>query len=104
MARTACLLCLISTEVAAATKEAKRCSAGSRHTTKLEQSISLDIYDAFKPKSKWSLRTNHRYQKSKIDSFRFVVCLLLAPVFQGFFFVVAINSANEANKAGGTHL
>jgi hypothetical protein len=29
---------------------------------------------------------------------------LLAPVFQGFFFVVAINSSNEANKAAGTCL
>ncbi len=30
------------------------------------------------------------------------MCPLLAPVFQGFFFifVVAINSTNEANKAG----
>jgi hypothetical protein len=27
------------------------------------------------------------------------MCLLLAPVFQGFFFVVAIYSMNEANKA-----
>jgi hypothetical protein len=32
--------------------------------------------------------------------------LLQAPVFKGFFyfFVVAINSANEANNAGGTRL
>jgi hypothetical protein len=31
------------------------------------------------------------------------MCLLLAPVFQGgfFFFAAAINSTNEANKAGG---
>ncbi len=31
--------------------------------------------------------------------------LLLAPIFQGFFllfFAAAINSTNEANKAGGT--
>jgi hypothetical protein len=32
---------------------------------------------------------------------RFVMCLLLVPVFQGFFFAVAINSTNEANKVGG---
>ncbi len=32
------------------------------------------------------------------------MCPLLAPVFQGFFFVVAINSTNEANKAGDKHL
>ncbi len=30
--------------------------------------------------------------------------LLLAPVFQGFFFVVAINSTIEANKVGSMHL
>jgi hypothetical protein len=40
---------------------------------------------------------------SKIDSIRFVMCPLLAPIFQGFFFfAAAINSTNEANKAGGT--
>ncbi len=38
---------------------------------------------------------------SKIDCLRLVMCLLLAPIFRGFFFVVAINSTNEANKAGG---
>ncbi len=32
------------------------------------------------------------------------MCLLLAPVFQGFYFAVAINSTNEANKAGSVHL
>jgi hypothetical protein len=34
------------------------------------------------------------------------MCPLLAPVFQGFFFffAVAINSTNEANKAGSTRL
>jgi hypothetical protein len=34
------------------------------------------------------------------------MCPLLALVFQGFFFffVVAINSTNEANKAGGMKL
>jgi hypothetical protein len=30
------------------------------------------------------------------------MCTLLAPGFQGFFFDAAINSTNEANKAGGT--
>jgi hypothetical protein len=48
----------------------------------------------------------HRYRKSKIDCLRFVMCLLLAPVFQGFFFfsffAVAINSTDEANKAGSS--
>jgi hypothetical protein len=29
------------------------------------------------------------------------MCPLLAPVFQGFFFAAAVNSTNEANKAGG---
>jgi hypothetical protein len=32
------------------------------------------------------------------------MCPILAPVFQGFFFAVAINSTDEANKAGGMHL
>ncbi len=33
------------------------------------------------------------------------MCPILAPVFQCFFLcVVAINSTNEANKAGGKHL
>jgi hypothetical protein len=31
------------------------------------------------------------------------MCLLLAPVFQGFFFAGAINSTIETNKAGGAH-
>jgi hypothetical protein len=47
---------------------------------------------------------SHRYRNSKIDCLRFVMCPLLAPVFQGFFFVVAINSTNVANKASGTRL
>ncbi len=43
-----------------------------------------------------------RYLKSKIDCLRFVMCPLLALDFQGFlFFAAAINSTNEANKAGG---
>ncbi len=33
------------------------------------------------------MRLSHRYRKSKIDCLRFVMCLLLAPVFQGFFFL-----------------
>jgi hypothetical protein len=44
---------------------------------------------------------DHRYLKRKIDSLRFVMCLLLVPVFQGFFFAAAIKSTNETNKAGG---
>jgi hypothetical protein len=40
----------------------------------------------------------------KIDCLRFVMHPLQAPVFKGFFFVVAINSTNEANKVGGMHL
>jgi len=51
-----------------------------------------------------ALGPGHRYQKSKIDSLRFVMCPLLVPVFQRFFFAVAINSTNESNKAGGMHL
>jgi len=30
------------------------------------------------------------------------MCLRLVPVFQGSFFAAAINSTNEANKAGNT--
>ncbi len=30
----------------------------------------------------------HRYQKTKIDCLRFVMCLLLTPVIQGFFFLM----------------
>jgi hypothetical protein len=47
----------------------------------------------------------HRYRKTKIDCLRFVMCQLLVPGFQGFFFSffdAAVNSTNEANKAGGT--
>jgi len=40
---------------------------------------------------------------SKIDCLRFVMCPLLARVCQGFFFAVAINSTNEANKASSMH-
>jgi hypothetical protein len=40
---TACLVCLVLLLVAAAKKK-KKCCASSGHTTKLEQSISLDIY------------------------------------------------------------
>ncbi len=41
----------------------------------------------------------------QIDCLRFVMCPLLAPVFQASsFFAVAINSTNVANKAGSTHL
>jgi hypothetical protein len=42
---------------------------------------------------------------SKIDCLRFLMCPLLVLVLIGFFsscFAVAINSNNEANKAGGT--
>ncbi len=46
----------------------------------------------------------HRYRKSKIDCLRFLMCPLLALVFQGFFFVVSTNSTNEANKACSTRL
>jgi hypothetical protein len=37
---------------------------------------------------------------SKIDCLRFVMCPLQALVLISFFFVAAINSTNEANKAG----
>jgi hypothetical protein len=47
---------------------------------------------------------HHRYRKyPKIDCLRFVMCPQLAPVLIGFFFAAAINSTNEANKAGDTH-
>ncbi len=42
---------------------------------------------------------------SKIDCLRFVMCPLLVPVLMGLFsflFDAAVNSTNEANKAGGT--
>jgi hypothetical protein len=42
----------------------------------------------------------HRYLKN-IDCLSFDVCLLLVPHL--FFFAAAIDSTNEANKAGGTH-
>jgi hypothetical protein len=43
-------------------------------------------------------------ERQKIDCLRFVMYPLLALGFQGLsFFDVAINSTNEANKAGGTH-
>ncbi len=50
----------------------------------------------------WNVSADHRYRKTKIDCLRFVMCPLLAPGFQGFFsfFDVAVNSTNEANKAG----
>ncbi len=54
---------------------------------------------------KLNFSPSHRYlKKSKIDCLRFVMCPLLAPVFQGFFFAVAINNTNEANRAGGMRL
>ncbi len=34
----------------------------------------------------FELKFFHRYRKSKIDCLRFVMCPILAPVFQGFFF------------------
>ncbi len=39
----------------------------------------------------------------QLDCLRFVMCPLIAPVFQGFFLAAAINSTNEANKADGTY-
>jgi hypothetical protein len=44
---------------------------------------------------------------SKIDCLRFVMCQLLVAVLIALFssfFAAVINSTNEANKAGGTHL
>jgi hypothetical protein len=46
--------------------------------------------------------TDHGYQKTKIDFLRFVMCPLLAPIIQGFFYV-AINNTNDTNKAGSAH-
>jgi hypothetical protein len=43
MACTAWLVCLIST-VSGRSKKKKKCGASSGHKTKLEQSISFDIY------------------------------------------------------------
>ncbi len=39
-----------------------------------------------------------QYRKTKIDCLRFVMCPLLAPVFQGFFLVATMHSANETNR------
>jgi hypothetical protein len=47
----------------------------------------------------------HRYGKAKIDCLSFVMCPLLAQLIIGFFFiffVAAVYSTNEANKAGST--
>jgi hypothetical protein len=46
---------------------------------------------------RFKVRFSHRYRKFIIDWLRFVMCPLLTP----HFFTVAINSTNEANKAGG---
>jgi hypothetical protein len=45
MARTVCPVYLVCS-VSGRSKKSKKCGACSGHTTKLEQSISLDIYDA----------------------------------------------------------
>jgi hypothetical protein len=48
---------------------------------------------------------HHRYQKAKIDCLSFVMCLLLAQLIIGFyflFFAAAVYRTNEANKVGGT--
>ncbi len=39
-------------------------------------------------------------ESPQIDCLKFVMCPQVAPIFQGFF-AAAINSTNEANKAGG---
>ncbi len=49
------------------------------------------------------MEQDHRYQKAKIDSLRFVMCPLLAQLKIGFFSsfsAAAVYSTNEANKAG----
>jgi len=56
MTRTAALLVLLVLLVAA--QKSLKCGASSGHTTKLEQSISLDIYGA--PLSVKTLHTNIR--------------------------------------------
>ncbi len=43
--------------------------------------------------------SSHRYQKTKIDCLRFVMCPLLVQAVQGYF-SAAINSTIGANKAG----
>jgi hypothetical protein len=45
----------------------------------------------------------HRYQKTKIDCLRFVMCPPLGRSSKAFF-AAAINSTNEANQAGSTRL
>ena len=35
----------------------------------------------------WSVSSNHRYKKTNIDCWRFVMCPLLVLVFHGFFFM-----------------
>jgi hypothetical protein len=44
MVRTTCLDCLVSTVSDRSKKKKKKGKASSGHTTKFEQSISLDIY------------------------------------------------------------
>jgi hypothetical protein len=43
---------------------------------------------------------SHRHL-SNIDCLSFVMFLQIAPVLIGVFFAAAVNSTNEANKAGG---
>jgi hypothetical protein len=47
MACTTCLVCLVSTVSCGCKNTLGRASTSSRHITKLEQSILLDIYDKF---------------------------------------------------------
>jgi len=56
MASTVCLVCLIST-VNGRSKKSLKCGITSGHTTKLEQSISLDIYGLNAVEKLWALLT-----------------------------------------------
>jgi len=70
----------------------------------------FECFGSFLPKQLMAIRTfyafltmfNHRHL-SYIDCLSFVMCPLLAPSELASFFAAAINSTNEANKAGGTH-
>ncbi len=62
---------------------------------------SVRLYDLTESQQDTKCRTQI-LKVSKIDCLKFVVCPLLAPILIGFFFAEAINSTNEANKAGGT--
>ncbi len=65
--------------------------------------LSLSFFGVYDKQSAVFITFNHRYLKN-IDCLSFVVCPLLVPHLPRHFpfFAAAINSTNEANKAGDT--